>query len=132
MKTLADVMKFDWMRAATPASIRSDLLAGLTGAAIVLPQAVAFAAIAGLPPEYGIYTAMVPVVIAALFGSSLVMVSGPTTAISAVVFSALAGQMEPGSPEFIKGAILLAFLVGVIQLLFALARAGRQVSCRTL
>ncbi|WP_424931845.1 SulP family inorganic anion transporter [Amaricoccus macauensis] len=125
MSSLAALTKPDWLGTATPNSIRSDILAGLTGAAIVLPQAVAFAAIAGLPPEYGIYTAMVPPVVAALFGSSLVMVSGPTTAISAVVFSALAGQMEPGSPEFVQGAILLAFLVGVIQLFFALARAGR-------
>lgn len=114
-----------WVRNATYASLWADVLAGLTGAAVVLPQAVAFAAIAGLPPEYGLYTAMVPVVIAGIFGSSLVMVSGPTTAISAVVFSALSGQLEPGSPEFIQGAILLAFLVGLVQLLFALARAGR-------
>jgi SulP family sulfate permease len=90
-----------------------------------LPQAVAFAAIAGLPPENGPYTAMVPPVIAALFGSSLVMVSGPTTGICAVVFSAVAGQFEPGSPEFTQGAILLALLVGLTQLLFAMAQVGR-------
>ncbi|WP_370302428.1 SulP family inorganic anion transporter [Pseudooceanicola sp.] len=125
MNRLTGLVNFDWMHAATAASLRSDVLAGLTGAAIVLPQAVAFAAIAGLPPEYGLYTAMVPPVVAGLFGSSLVMVSGPTTAISAVVFSALAGQMEPGSPEFVQGAILLAMMVGVIQLFFALAHAGR-------
>lgn len=86
---------------------------------------MAFAAIAGLPPEYGLYTAMIPPIIAALFGSSLVMVSGPTTAISAVVFSALAGNFTPGSTEFVSAAILLALLVGVIQLAFALARVGR-------
>ena len=115
----------DWLAQVSPASLRNDALAGLTGAAIVLPQAVAFAAIAGLPPEYGLYTAMIPPIIAAIFGSSLVMVSGPTTAISAVVFSALAGNFMPGTPEFVSAAILLALLVGVIQLAFALARVGR-------
>lgn len=115
----------DWMTLLSRDTLRGDALAGLTGAAIVLPQAVAFAAIAGLPPEYGLYTAMIPPIIAALFGSSLVMVSGPTTAISAVVFSALAGNFTPGSTEFVSAAILLALLVGVIQLAFALARVGR-------
>ena len=69
-------------------SLRADLLAGLTGA-VVLPQAVAYASIAGLPPEYGLYTAIVPVIIAALFGSSWHLVSGPTAAISIVVFATL-------------------------------------------
>lgn len=114
-----------WFKAMTFSSLKSDAWAGVTGAAIVLPQAVAFASIAGLPPEYGLYTAMIPAIIAALFGSSLVMISGPTTAISAVVFSSLAGVAEPGSQEFIQLAILLAFLVGVIQVALAAVRAGR-------
>ncbi|AKS46453.1 sulfate permease, SulP family [Octadecabacter temperatus] len=114
-----------WLGSTTGASLRADAFAGLTGAAIVLPQAVAFAAIAGFPPVYGLYTAMIPPIIAAVFGSSLVMVSGPTTAISAVVFGALAGPYSPGSPEFIRAAIALALMVGVIQLAFALARVGR-------
>ena len=117
--------EFKWLRQTTAASLRSDLMAGLTGAAVVLPQAVAFAAIAGLPPEYGLYTAMVPTIVAAIFGSSLVMVSGPASAISAVVFSALSGRYQPGSVEFIQAAILLAFLVGVIQVALAMARVGR-------
>lgn len=114
-----------WLASVTGRSARADAMAGLTGAAVVLPQAVAFAAIAGLPPQYGLYTAMVPPVIAALFGSSLVMVSGPTTAISAVVFGALVGRFDPGSPEFVQAAILLALMVGLIQLAMALARIGR-------
>lgn len=122
---LANLSGFEWIGRLSRRSLHSDALAGLTGAAIVLPQAVAFAAIAGLPPEYGLYTAMVPPVIAALTGSSLVMVSGPTTAISAVVFGALTGRFEPGSPEFVAAAITLAALVGLIQLAFALARVGR-------
>ncbi len=57
--------------------MRADLLAGLTGAIVVLPQGVAFATLAGMPPEYGLYAAMVPCVVAALFGSSRLMVTGP-------------------------------------------------------
>jgi SulP family sulfate permease len=69
-----------WWPLVTRKTVRDDLLAGLTGALIVLPQGVAFATIAGLPPEYGLYAAMVPAVVAALFGSSWHLVSGPTTA----------------------------------------------------
>lgn len=125
MRISASRSAFPWISAVSPATLRADAWAGLTGAAIVLPQAVAFASIAGLPPEYGLYTAMVPPIIAGLFGSCMVMVSGPTTAISAVVFSALSGMAEPGSPEFIQKAILLALLAGVIQLGLAMVRAGR-------
>ena len=78
-----------WSKNLNRETVQVDLLAGLTGAAIVLPQGVAFAAIAGMPPEYGLYTSMVPAVIAALFGSSWHLVSGPTTAASLVMFSSL-------------------------------------------
>ena len=117
----------DWFARVTWANLRADALAGLTGATIVLPQAVAFAAIAGLPPEYGFYTAMVTPVVAAFFGSSWHAVSGPTTAISALVFGALVELYEPGSPAFIRAAIELALLVGVFQLVFGLARLGTLV-----
>ena len=76
-----------WFPLVNRASLRADLIAGLTGAVIVLPQGVAFATIAGLPPEYGLYTAMVTPIIAALFGSSRHLISGPTTAISIVIFA---------------------------------------------
>jgi SulP family sulfate permease len=78
-----------WFKLLTKETIKADIIAGLTGAVIVLPQGVAFATIAGLPPEYGLYTAMVTPIIAALFGSSFHLVSGPTTAISIVIFSAV-------------------------------------------
>ncbi len=109
-------------------SMRADLLAGLTNAVIVLPQGVAFAIIAGLPPEYGLYTAMVTPVIAALFGSSWHLISGPTTAISIVVFSTVSGVAEPGTPEFIGSVLTLTFLAGVYQLVFGLARLGSMVN----
>lgn len=117
-----------WWPRVTRETTRADLLAGLTGAVIVLPQGVAFATIAGLPPEYGLYAAMVPAVIAALWGSSWHLVSGPTTAISIVVFASLSPLAEPGSADFVRLAITLAFLVGVLQLVMALAKMGSLVN----
>ncbi len=117
-----------WARLVSRESLKADFMAGLTGAVIVLPQGVAFATIAGLPPEYGLYTAMVTPIVAALFGSSFHLVSGPTTAISIVVFSAISHYAEPGSPEFISLALTLTFLAGIYQLAFGLARLGALVN----
>ncbi len=117
-----------WFRLVTKDTIKADLIAGFTGAVIVLPQGVAFAAIAGLPPEYGLYTAMVPPIVAALFGSSLHLISGPTTAISIVLFSTVSHYAEPGSPEFISLVLTVTFLAGVYQLGFGLARLGSLVN----
>ncbi len=126
---LADVLPFlRWRSLVTRTSTRLDLVAGLTGALIVLPQAVAFATIAGLPPEFGLYTAMVPAVIGALFGSSWHLVTGPTTAISIVVFASVAPMAEPGSERYISLVLTLTFLTGLFQLVMGLARAGALVN----
>jgi len=117
-----------WFKLTSRESIKADLIAGLTGAVIVLPQGVAFATIAGLPPEYGLYTAMITPIIAALFGSSFHLVSGPTTAISIVVFSAVSHHATPGTPEFVSITLSLTFLAGVYQLAFGLARLGHLVN----
>lgn len=117
-----------WWPHVTRGTLRADLLAGLSGALIVLPQGVAFATIAGLPPQYGLYAAMVPAVIAALFGSSWHLVSGPTTAISIAVFAALSHQAVPGSGQYIALVLTLTFLVGAFQLALGLARMGALVN----
>ncbi len=117
-----------WWSMVTRRTVREDLLAGFTGALIVLPQGVAFATIAGLPPQYGLYAAMMPAVIGALFGSSWHLVSGPTTAISIAVFAALSHQAEPGSAQYISLVLTLTFLVGVFQLVLGLARMGALVN----
>lgn len=104
------------------------MLAGLTGAALALPQGVAFAAIAGMPPEYGLYTSMVPAIIAALFGSSWHLISGPTTAVAIVLFSSLSTMAVPGSAEYISLAITLAFMVGILQLAMGMIRLGALVN----
>jgi SulP family sulfate permease len=117
-----------WFRLVNKETLKADFFAGLTGSVIVLPQGVAFATIAGLPPEYGLYTAMVTPIIAALFGSSFHLVSGPTTAISIVVFSAISHHADPGTAEFVSMALTLTFLAGIYQLAFGLARLGVLVN----
>jgi SulP family sulfate permease len=117
-----------WWHRVDKETTRIDLMAGLTGAMIVLPQGVAFATIAGMPPEYGLYAAMVPAVIAALFGSSWHLVSGPTTAISIAVFASVSPFAEPGSAQFISLVLTLTFLTGLFQLIMGLARMGVLVN----
>ncbi len=117
-----------WMPTVTRATLQDDLIAGLTGAVIVLPQSIAFAAIAGLPPEYGLYTAMITPIIAALFGSSRHLVSGPTTAISIIIFATVSRHAAPGTEEFIRFALALTFIAGIYQLLFGIFRLGRIIN----
>ncbi len=117
-----------WWPMVTAGTLRADAIAALTGAMVVLPQAVAFATIAGLPPEYGLYAAMVPAVVAALFGSSWHLVSGPTTAISIVVYASISPLAEPGTPAFIGLVLTMTLLAGVIQLVMGVARLGTLVN----
>ncbi len=117
-----------WWPLVDRSSLRADLLAGLTGTIILVPQAVAYASIAGLPPEYGLYTAIVPVIVSALFGSSLHLVSGPTAALSLVIFATLSPLAEPGSAAYIQLVFTLTFMIGVLKLLMGLARLGILVN----
>lgn len=117
-----------WWPTVNRHTLRDDLVAGGTGALVVLPQGVAFATIAGLPPEYGLYAAMVPTVIAAMFGSSWHLVSGPTTAISVALFAVLSQQYEPGSPMYISMVLTVTFLAGVFQATLGFARMGALVN----
>ncbi len=117
----------EWLPKITKQSIIADIIAGITWAIIVLPQWIAFATIAGLPVEYGLYTAMVTPVIAALFGSSKHLISGPTTAISLVIFSTVSGFAQVWSPDFVSMAITLTLLAWIYQLAFWLARLWKIV-----
>jgi SulP family sulfate permease len=109
-------------------TLKADLVAGLTGGIILVPQGVAFATIAGMPPEFGLYAAMIPAIVAALWGSSWHLVSGPTTAISIVVFSTISPLAAAGSPEYIKLVLTLTLLVGIFQLMLGLLRLGTLVN----
>lgn len=113
-----------WSRELTPAVLRADLVAGLVGALLVLPQGVAFARLAGLPPEYGLYTAIVPCIVAALFGSSRHVMSGPTNANSLALLAMLSPLALPGTPDYIRLVLTTTFMVGVMQLLVARFRLG--------
>ncbi len=104
------------------------MFAGITNAIIVLPQGVAFAMIAGLPPIYGLYTAMIVPIVAALFGSSLHLISGPNTAVSIIFFTALSAFEIPGTAEYIELAFILTFLAGFIQFLMGIARMGALIN----
>jgi SulP family sulfate permease len=103
------------------AAARGDLLAGLTVATVAVPQAMAYALIAGLPVEIGLYTAIVMTAVGALFDSSRLLINGPTNAISIAVLSAIA--LVPAEQR-LEAAILLALLVGAIQLAITLLRLG--------
>lgn len=123
-----------WIQYATPwrhwwplvnrGSLRADGLAGLSGALVLLPQGIAYAVIAGLPPAYGLYCAMLPAIVAAFFGSSWHLVSGPTAAISIVVFSAVSGLAAPGTESYVTLVLTLTLMVGLIQLAIGLAGLG--------
>lgn len=117
-----------WWERVTPASLRVDFLAGLTGAIVVLPQGVAFAAIAGMPLQYGLYAGMVPAIIAAFFGSSWHLVSGPTTAASLVLLSTLSAFAPPETPQYVQLALTLTFMVGAIELAMGFAKLGTLVN----
>lgn len=113
-----------WVHQVTPASLRADLMAGLLGAVLVLPQGIAFATLAGLPPEYGLYTAIIPCIIAALFGSSWHVMSGPTNANSLALFAMLSPLALAFSPGYIQMALAVTVMVGVMQWLIGALRLG--------
>ncbi len=117
-----------WFGAVNRTSTLSDAAAGFTNAAVVIPQGVAFATIAGLPPEYGLFTAMIPPVIAAFYGSSTIMVSGPTTAISAVLFASLSQFAPAGTSVYVEMALVLTIMVGLVQLAAGMARLGALIA----
>ncbi|OXY82628.1 SulP family inorganic anion transporter [Oceanimonas doudoroffii] len=117
-----------WLPQQSTCSLRADVLAGLTGAVLVIPQGVAYALLAGLPPEYGLYTAIIPTILAALFGSSRQMVSGPTAALSIALFATLQPFAEAGPGEYVVLVLTLTFLTGLFQLLLGLAKLGVLVN----
>ena len=109
-------------------NLRPDLISGLTVAVILLPQSIAFALIAELPPEMGLYAAIVAAIIGALWGSSNQIHTGPTNALSLLVLSSLIMSAQPGTPEFVVAAGLLAVMVGLLQLTMGLVRLGVLVN----
>jgi SulP family sulfate permease len=110
------------------ASLRADLVAGITVALVLVPQSMAYAQLAGLPAHYGLYTAFVPVLVAGLWGSSGQLATGPVAVVSLLTAAALTPIAAQGSDAYVALAIALAFLVGCIQLALGLARLGFVVN----
>ena len=117
-----------WLPRQTRASVGRDAIVGLSGAVLALPQSIAYALIAGLPPEYGLYAAIIPVLIACLWGSSWHLICGPTAAISIVLYASVSPLAVPGSQDYITLILLLTFLAGVFQWLLGMLRFGALVN----
>ncbi len=114
----------DWVRQVSARTLKADALAGLLGAVLVLPQGIAFATLAGLPPQYGLYTAVLPCIIAALFGSSRHVMSGPTNANSLALMAMLTPLAAAFSPTYIQMALVVTVMVGLMQWLIGALRLG--------
>jgi SulP family sulfate permease len=113
-----------WIRRYRNHHFKADLLAGLTVAVIAVPQSMAYALIAGLPIQYGLYASIFPTMVGCLWGSSAHLITGPTTAISLVVFSALSTLAPTGTLQYLELAFFLALMVGLLQIVMGIARFG--------
>ncbi len=107
---------------------KGDLAAGLTVGVMLIPQGIAYAMIAGIPPIYGLYTAMIPQLVYAIFGTSRQLAVGPVAMDSLIVAAGVATLAEIGTDQFVEFAILLALMMGVLQILFGMFRLGFLVN----
>jgi len=114
----------DWFKNYTPKRLRMDATAGLTVALVLIPQSMAYAQLAGLPAYYGLYASLLPPVVAALFGSSRQLATGPVAIVSLMTAATLEPLASSGSPGYIAYALLLAILVGGIQFIIGTLRLG--------
>lgn len=118
----------DWLPNYNKAWLKGDISAGLTVGVMLIPQGIAYAMIAGLPPIYGLYTALIPQIIYAIFGTSRQLSVGPVAMDSLIVASGVAVLAEIGTQHFVEFAILLAFMMGVLQIAFGVFRLGFLVN----
>ncbi|WP_372768040.1 SulP family inorganic anion transporter [Lutibacter sp.] len=118
----------DWLPNYKREFFKNDLGAGLAVGIMLIPQGIAYAMIAGLPPIYGLYTAMIPQIVYAIFGTSRQLSVGPVAMDSLIVASGVATLAEIGTEHFIEFAILLAFMMGVLQVLFGFFKLGFLVN----
>ncbi|MEZ5306311.1 MAG: solute carrier family 26 protein [Pyrinomonadaceae bacterium] len=118
----------NWMTAYKRDDLVGDMMAGLIVAIMLVPQSMAYAMLAGLPPEIGLYSSMAPLIIYALFGSSRTLAVGPVAMVSLLTLSGIAVVAEQGTARFVALALTLALMTGVIQLLMGLFRLGFLVN----
>lgn len=119
---------FDWPEGYCSDTLKIDVLAGLTVALVLIPQSMAYAELAGLPPYYGLYASFLPPMVAALFGSSRQLSTGPVAVVSLLTATALEPLAISGSQQYIAYAILLALLVGVFQFALGVLKLGLVVN----
>ena len=117
-----------WLPSYNKRFLGKDAVAGLTLGIVLIPQGMAYAMIAGLPPVYGLYASLVPVVIYALLGTSRQMAVGPVAMDSLLVAAALAPFATTGGENYVAMALLLAMMVGGIQIILGLLRMGFLVN----
>jgi len=117
-----------WFEKYRLSTLRSDAISGLTVALVLIPQSMAYAQLAGLPPYYGLYAAFLPPMIASLFGSSRQLATGPVAVVSLMTAASLEPIATAGSEAFISYAILLALIVGLFQFLLGVLRLGLVVN----
>lgn len=118
----------DWFSGYTLNLFKADAIAGLTVALVLIPQSMAYAQLAGMPAYYGLYAAFLPPMIAALFGSSRQLATGPVAVVSLMTAASLEPLATAGSESFIAYAILLSLLVGLFQLALGVLRLGLVVN----
>jgi SulP family sulfate permease len=117
-----------WFKNYRFAELKIDAISGLTVALVLIPQSMAYAQLAGLPPYYGLYAAFLPPMIASLFGSSLQLATGPVAVVSLMTSASLEPLATAGSEGYIAYAVLLALVVGVFQLALGVLRLGLVVN----
>ncbi len=113
-----------WQPKLTSENLRADAVAGLTVALVAIPQSLAYAQLAGLPPYYGLYAALMPTIFGALFGSSAQLATGPVALTSLLTAASIAPLAVAGSDQYVAYAISVALLSGLFQLSFGLMRLG--------
>jgi MFS superfamily sulfate permease-like transporter len=119
---------FSWPAVYKVDSLKADILAGLTVALVLIPQSMAYAELAGLPPYYGLYASFLPPMVASLFGSSRQLATGPVAVVSLLTSITLEPLATAGSQQYIAYAILLALLVGAFQFALGVLRLGLVVN----
>lgn len=118
----------NWFSGYDKSKFRADAISGITVALVLIPQSMAYAQLAGLPPYYGLYAAFLPPMVAALFGSSLQLATGPVAVVSLMTAASLEPLATAGSAEYIAYAITLAAIVGIFQFLLGVLRLGVVVN----
>lgn len=125
---MANPLSIDWIKKYKKENFPPDLAAGVTVAVMLVPQAMGYAMLAGLPPVMGLYASTLPLIVYALLGSSRQLAVGPVAMLSILVFAAASQTAVPGSSEFIENVLIITLITGTLQVLFGILRMGFVVN----